>query len=224
MTTKTKTGKKTTTAKKTKTQKQSDFILLDRTGSMSSMWEEALSSIDAYVQGLASTNVDTQITLAVFDRYGSNFCFNVVRKGVAPKDWTRPSAQEAFPRGMTPLNQAVHELVKVAREADAERAAIIVVTDGEENSSEPEYTHASAKSELDFCRSKGWQVIFLGANFDNHQQAAMLGTRVEQIVSASAGNMSNTMRATATKRALYGVTGQSISYSDEERAKFSSKR
>lgn len=223
-TTKTKTGKKTVNAKKTKVQKQNDFILLDRTGSMSGMWDEALSSIDAYVKQLAVDKVDTQVTLAVFDRNGDIFSFDVVRDKVAPEAWTRPTPQEAFPRGMTPLNQAIHQLVGIARGVDSERAAIIIVTDGEENSSNLEYTQASAKAELDFCRNKGWQVVFLGANFDNVLQARRLGTNIGQTVSAAPGMMCATLSATAVKRGLYGATGQSMSYSDDERKKFSSIR
>ena len=45
------------------------YILLDRTGSMEPIWSEALSSVNAYADGLASLDggprVDADITLAV---------------------------------------------------------------------------------------------------------------------------------------------------------------
>lgn len=49
---------------------QHDFILLDRSGSMSDPagnWAEALSAVNAYVKKLADDKVDTGVTLATFD-------------------------------------------------------------------------------------------------------------------------------------------------------------
>ena len=47
------------------------YILLDRSGSMQSLWVEALSSVNAYAKELANKKdgdaVDSHITLAVFD-------------------------------------------------------------------------------------------------------------------------------------------------------------
>ena len=49
------------------------YILLDRTGSMSNIWAEALGSVNAYVEALtkpadgAKPSGDDKVTLAVFD-------------------------------------------------------------------------------------------------------------------------------------------------------------
>lgn len=40
---------------------QHDFILLDRSGSMESLWVEALGSVNAYVTKLAEDKVDTGV-------------------------------------------------------------------------------------------------------------------------------------------------------------------
>ena len=37
--------------------KQHDFILLDRSGSMSSMWDEAISSVNVYMKKLAEEKI-----------------------------------------------------------------------------------------------------------------------------------------------------------------------
>lgn len=62
---------------------QHDFVLLDRSGSMEGpMWTEALNSVNAYVKKLAEDNVDTGVTLALFD---GNEPFLIVRDRITPQ-------------------------------------------------------------------------------------------------------------------------------------------
>lgn len=202
---------------------QHDFILLDRSQSMSlkGRWEEALNSINEYVKKLADDNIDTGVTLAVFDKNNANFCFEVVRDRITPKTWKPVGNEDAKPRGWTPLRDAIGRLVTRARAGfngtQYDKVAIIIVTDGEENSSK-EVSHEQARALLNECRARGWQVIFMGADFDNMAQAGSFDNNVNATVSASVGNLGATMRMTAEKRRAYGATGQSISYSDDEKA------
>lgn len=202
---------------------QHDFILLDRSGSMGgSMWTEALNSINAYVKKLADDNVDTGVTLAAFD---SNEPFVVIRDRITPKTWREVSNSDATPRGSTPLNDATGKLLDLAEKGDPagkqyEKVAIIIMTDGHENASH-EYSVEKIKARLDTVRSKGWQVIFLGANFDNAAQATSYGTSSANTVNSSMRNMGATMMAAASKRGVYGATGQAMNYTSEEKAELS---
>ncbi len=202
---------------------QHDFILLDRTGSMAGQWTEALSACNAYVKKLAEDNVDTGVTLVAFDRHNGKFEFQIVRDRIIPSTWREVTNLDASPRGMTPLNQATHEIVRLANAGNYDKVAIIIMTDGDENSSDPEYTVASAKALLDECRAKNWQVLFLGANFDNVRQAASYGSGIGSTVMAASGNFVGTMRMTAEKRSAYGLTGQSMSYTTDEQNKAKQK-
>jgi Mg-chelatase subunit ChlD len=200
---------------------QHDFILLDRSGSMGgSMWVEALGAINGYVQKLAEDNVDTGVTLAVFD---SNNPFEVIRDRITPKTWKKVTNEDAMPRGGTPLNDAAGKLIDLAEKGTPhggqyDKVAIIVMTDGHENASK-EYTTEKIKARLDVCRSKNWQVIFLGANFDNASQATMLGATPDMFVMSSVRNMGATMQSAASKRGLYGSgASASMGYTAEEKA------
>ena len=90
---------------------QHDFILLDRSGSMQVLWSEALNSVNAYVKKLADDKVDTGVTLATFDKDGDQFKFEVVRDRIIPSTWKPVSSEDATPRGMTPLNDAIGRMV-----------------------------------------------------------------------------------------------------------------
>jgi hypothetical protein len=194
---------------------QHDFILLDRSGSMGDLWEEALGSVNAYVKKLADDGVDTGVTLATFDGQG-HLVFDIIRDRIIPSTWHPVTSKDAEPRGMTPLSDAVGKLVALAKAGNYDRVAIIIMTDGAENASR-ELTVEQAKALLDECRARNWQVIFLGANFDNAAQAMSYGTQSANTVSVATANLRASSTMMAGKRAAYGVTGQSMNYSDAEK-------
>ena len=200
---------------------QHDFILLDRSGSMEGKWSETLGAVNGYVKKLADDKVDTGVTLAVFDAQDRNLDYVVLRDRITPTTWKPVDSNEVSPRGYTPLNDAIGKLVKQAQAGfngvQYEKVAILIVTDGHENHSK-EVTHAQAKNLLNECRAKGWQVIFIGADFDNQAQATSYNNAAAATLSSiPVAAMAATMSYTAGKRGLYGATGQSINFSDEEK-------
>ena len=79
------------------------YILLDRTGSMSNIWAEALGSVNAYVEALtkpadgAKPSGDDKVTLAVFDHH-NGLKFDLLRRGVTAANWNKVTDDEASPR------------------------------------------------------------------------------------------------------------------------------
>lgn len=203
---------------------QHDFILLDRSGSMSSLWTEAISSINGYVKKLADDKVDTGVTLATFDTGpDGNMSFDILRDRITPPTWRDIAVAESSPRGMTPLNDATGRIVALADKGNYDKAAIIIMTDGQENHSK-ELTVTQARDLLDKCRSKGWQVIFLGADFDNARQAQDYGAKDQQIVSSSIKNLRATMDSLAQKRDLYGSgAAATMDFDETEKAELAKK-
>lgn len=205
---------------------QHDFILLDRSGSMASegKWIESLNAVNAYVKKLAENNVDTGVTLAIFDMENGKLDYKVIRDRIIPQTWSPVTDADASPRGYTPLNDAVGKLVAQAKAGfngvQYEKVAIIIVTDGAENAS-TELTVEQAKALLDECRAKGWQVLFLGANYDNVRQARGYGTAARATMdSMPVAAMAATMTSVAEKRGLYGSgAAATMEFSDEEKEK-----
>ncbi len=195
---------------------QHDFILLDRSGSMGSLWGEALSAVNGYVKKLADDKVDTGVTLAVFDS-GS---FDVLRDRIVPSTWNKVLPSEAEPRSFTPLNDSVGKIVAMAKAGingvQYDRVAIIIMTDGLENASR-ELTTAQAKALLDECRAKNWQVIFLGANFDNWEQGKSYGSVRGQTAQVAPENLAASMESLAGSRGDYAVSGATMDFADDER-------
>jgi hypothetical protein len=198
------------------------YVLLDRTGSMNSIWGEALSSVNAYAQELAKPeegkSVDAMITVAAFDHH-AGFQFEPLRRNVRMAGWSDLSETEASPRGSTPLFDAIGEIVTLA-EADApDRAVIVIMTDGLENASE-EFNRDSAKSALERAEKRGWEVVFLGADFAKFGDAAAIGLAGSKQMAVSQDRMSLSMGSLARKSKEYARSAAPapIQFDDADRA------
>lgn len=184
------------------------YILLDRSGSMQSNWAETLGAINGYV---ANIDRDTKVTLAVFD----SVSFDVLRDGVKAKNWRHLTNDEANPRGMTPLFDAIGKLGNIV---DAKKAAIVILTDGAENAS-VEMSKDTARLVIVGWRARGYDVSFIGADFDAFSEARGLGLGYGQTMNVSKGKMAETMAVSAQRTNAYAATGQAQSFSDEDREK-----
>lgn len=200
------------------------YILLDRTGSMSTIWDEALSSVNAYARSVSedeeagpADTLATDVTLAVFDDHGG-LKFDVLRRAVNADAWSPVTNDEASPRGMTPLFDAIGRMIAMA-EADApEKAVIVIMTDGHENASR-EITREGARAALDRARGHGWEVVFLGADFGQFDDADAVGVVAGKQMGLHQGTMAESMNRLAKQSRAYGKGEQGeIEFTDEDRA------
>lgn len=201
----------------------SSYILLDRTGSMSDIWDEALGSVNAYAAAIGKVeegeadDLETSVTLAVFD-HQEGFQFDVLRKEVQPDAWTNVTNDEVSPRGMTPLFDAINRTITMAEADNPEKAVIVIMTDGHENSSR-EVTRQGAKAALDRAEARGWEVVFLGAEFASFGDADAVGVSSNKQMAVSAGTLSITQERLAKKARDYGKGYESdIEFDEEDRA------
>jgi hypothetical protein len=182
------------------------YILLDRSGSMQSLWVEALSSVNAFAKELANKtdgpSVDSHVTLAVFDSQES-LQFDTLRRKQPALHWEAVTDKDASPRGMTPLLDAMVRIISLAEGDNPDKAVIVVMTDGQENASR-EVTREGVKAALDRVKAKGWEVVFLGANFDNIADASSVGVGGGKQMAMSVGTMNESMSRLARKSRAYG--------------------
>lgn len=209
---------------------QHDYIILDRSGSMDDvvgLWTESLAAANSYVKGLAEKKVDTGVTLACFDWDKGVPSFDIVRDRIIPSTWDPVTRNEVAPRGGTPLNDSIVKTIQLADAGNYDKVAIIIITDGLENSS-VEYAdpggRACVNKMLDERRAKGWQILFVGANFDNAAQGRSYGAASGQTISAKMDMLVTSTHMMANKRAAWsaGAT-RDMSYTTEEKEQLAKK-
>lgn len=179
------------------------YILLDRTGSMSNIWDEALTSVNAYAVDLGrdGSGLDSTVTLAAFD-YQDGLQFDVLRDHARPSTWRSVTDADASPRGMTPLYDAIARVVSLAERDHPKKAVLVIMTDGEENSSH-EVSQDQARAALDRARAHGWAVVFLGAQFANFTDAGHMGVSADQTMAVDKDGLTSTMQRLAKKSVDY---------------------
>ena len=182
-----------------------------------------MGSVNAYAEAVGKVeegeadDLKTSVTLAVFD-YQQGLQFDVLRKDVEPAAWTNVTNDDVTPRGMTPLFDAINRTITMAEADNPEKAVIVIMTDGPENSSR-EVTREGAKAALDRAEARGWEVVFLGAEFASFGDADAVGVRSDKQMAVSAGSLTATQERLAKKAREYGKGEEAeIVFDAEDRA------
>lgn len=197
---------------------QLDYICLDGSSSMADKWYPTLGGLDAFIEVLKTESIHSQGILSMFhgaDQIGQVYLDEVI------SSWPR-HIRDAVPgpRGMTALYDEIcrmgHEMAHLA----PERASIVIVTDGDDTQSHFDCDGTQARAVLDWCRANGWQVTFLGADFNNERQAKLLGANEHNMIGIAKGHMAEAGKALGAKRTRYARTGEDIGFTGDEKQQF----
>ena len=148
-----------------------NVIILDESGSMSAIYNQALTGINEVLSGIRKTQEDFPdqhhyVTIVTFE--GSGMAGIKTRRDRVAiekiEDFTR---KDYRPGGCTPLYDAMGKTLNALEGQihDDDRVMATIITDGEENSSE-EYSGKTVKDMVSRLREKGWTFAYIGANQD----------------------------------------------------------
>ena len=148
-----------------------NVIILDESGSMSSIYRETLSSMNEVLNGILKNQEEYPeqknfVTIVTFEGNGIKGIKN--RRDRVPVDTIALFTEADYrPGGCTPLYDAMGKTLNEleGRIGVGDRVMVTVITDGYENSSE-EYSCKTVKALVDRLRSKGWTFAYIGANQD----------------------------------------------------------
>jgi uncharacterized protein YegL len=193
------------------------YLLIDQSGSMITNWTETIGAVNSYIRGLiGNKNVKgLRINIAAFDS-DADLRFTEIRRNVKAKLWADITDKDAEPRGMTPLYDAIGRLSAWVDSDKPQKAAVAIITDGQENSSR-EVTKATARAFLDKMRDKNFDVVFLGADFDAFGEAASVGTQAGQTLNMTAGSYRAAASSLSQRTTMYAETGAIADFSDDDR-------
>ena len=148
-----------------------NVIILDESGSMSSIYKETLTGVNEVLNGIRRNQEDFPeqrhfVTVVTFE--GNGIGGVKTRRDRAPIDSVEPFTEKDYrPGGCTPLYDAMGKTMnEVEGLVHAEdKVMVTVITDGYENSSK-EYSGKIIKNMVDRLRKKGWTLSYIGANQD----------------------------------------------------------
>lgn len=200
---------------------QLDYILLDGSSSMGTMnpgskWMESCKAIDAYIAGLKAELVNSRIYLHVFS---SGEDTDLCGFDGMISDWKPITGQLVTPYGGTSLYDAVGLLATRMRDFDPSKGRITIATDGDDAGSRTHDIH-QAKAYIDWMKAKGWPVTFIGVDFSNYNQAALLGGSKENTVAVSKARLTDAMKNVAKKAAAHARGAEDINFTSEEQEQF----
>jgi von Willebrand factor type A domain-containing protein len=175
------------------------ILVVDRSGSMASVKEDAEGGVNAFIAKQAEEPGEALVTLLQFDTE-YEFQYQGVPIHKAPR-------YELNPRGMTALLDAVGRAInetgeRLAKMAEQDRPSLVVfvvMTDGQENSSQ-EFTKSQLKKMIERQQKEfNWHFTFLGANQDAFAEAGGMGINAAGVANYTAGKVAAAWQGTASK-------------------------
>ena len=148
-----------------------NLILLDESGSMSSIWRQALDGINETLNGIRKTQDEypsqhQYVSIVTFEGNGVRGV-KTLRDRIPVENIQNLKDDDYRPGGCTPLYDAMglslNYLQHCVRDEDV--VLVTIITDGYENSSN-EYSVHNIKTLVDKLREKGWTFAYIGANQD----------------------------------------------------------
>lgn len=151
-------------------------FVMDETGSMDSLKEEAISGFNKYIDDLKKDlKGRTSFSLMLFD--STKMRWHVLDKSI--KDVSHLNEDTYRPGAMTPLWDAVAEAIleteNRVKNKKNPKVVITILTDGYENASR-KYTTETVKAMIE--SHSDWAINFLGANVDAWVVAGAIGIDV----------------------------------------------
>ncbi len=152
--------------------------ILDRSGSMAALESDTIGGYNKFIESQKEEQGEAWVTTVLFDDK-----YELLYDAANVKTLRPITNKEYYARGMTALYDAVgktivdigHRLAMLAEEERPSKVIVVIITDGQENSSK-EYDKGKIKDMITHQTQKyNWQFLFMGANIDSAAEAAAIG-------------------------------------------------
>lgn len=181
-------------------------VILDRSGSMSSILEGTLSGFNTFLKEQKAAAGEAFMTLVQFDDQ-----YQVDYSSVNVKHIADLNTSTYVPRGSTALHDAIGKTVNSFRDTNR-NVVFAIITDGLENASR-EYTAGTIKTLIESKTKQGWKFVFMGANQDACLTGEKLGVdrKMSMTYTADNAHASIAFSAMSENTAKYrGARGQGL--------------
>jgi uncharacterized protein YegL len=180
-------------------------LVLDRSGSMSSIAEETIAGFNEFVDNQKRLPVEAFFSLVQFDDV-----YELVHDGIPIQDVPLLDNHTFVPRGSTALLDAIGKtiddvgkrLASLDEDQRPEKVVVVIITDGQENSS-TQYNLSDINEKISHQRNAyKWEFLFLGANQDAIATAVNVGIRSTSALTYAATPEGTTSAFRSTSRSV----------------------
>jgi len=210
--------------KKSMEKKVEIAIVLDRSGSMTSIKNETIEGYNSFISNQVKNKVKARVTLAQFDDE-----YELLYQSVKIEHISYLNDKTYVPRGLTALLDAIGSTIslieenhnKLDKDKRPDKVLFVIITDGLENASR-EYNRSEIFKKIrKMEKDHGWEFIYLGANQDAISTSSQFGIKAERSMTFAADGEGTTDAFNAISRGIQmsAKLHQSFSFTDEQREK-----
>jgi uncharacterized protein with von Willebrand factor type A (vWA) domain len=161
-------------------------IILDRSGSMEAIANDAIGGFNAFISSQAKLQDDAEMARCSLILF--NYGYEVPYKSIPVHQIPKLDRSTYIPGGGTALYDAIGRTIQKMTESFARRLPkarpeniiVAILTDGEENSSK-DYTQKHIKDLIREKTLQGWEFLFLAANQDAFAAGGNIGIHKSKI-------------------------------------------
>ncbi len=220
-------GMKTKTSSSARNDYVHIAVILDRTGSMESIRDDIIGGFNAFLKKQQAEPGKATMTLAQFDTQDP---YEVLCTFKPLGEVPELTLETYVPRAGTPLLDAMgrgindldESLAKLPTKARPDRIVMVIITDGQENSSR-EFDKAQVEKMIKAKQEKsGWQFVFLSADLAAIDDAVRTGIRFCSLMVFDKDADGTAMAlSSASERVADFRSGQSdtVAFTKEDRAR-----
>lgn len=172
-------------------------IVMDESGSMATTADDAIGGFNSFLESQRTVEGDSNVTLILFDDK-----YEVIYDGMSLEKVPDLTKETYHPGGGTALIDALGKTIDslstrifaLPEEDRPGKVIVIVITDGQENSSH-EYKRSDITSKIKDLKTRcGWELVFIGASDAILEQADGIGFDKKKMMRYKASK-GGTMRA-----------------------------
>lgn len=158
-------------------------FILDRSGSMGGLEKDTIGGYNSVLEKQRETEGECIITTVLFDH-----CCEILHDRTDVRFIRKLTEKDYSVGGCTALLDAMGKTIQkistahknMSEEGRPEKVMVVVITDGEENSSRT-YSLKKVRAMIEHHKKKfGWEFVFLGANIDAVATARSFGISADR--------------------------------------------
>lgn len=165
--------------------------ILDESGSMGHLQDDTIGSLNSFINNQKELSGEAEALIIAFNISSRKIFEGNIRdfKDITRKDYNPMNATALYDTVGSAIDELGIRLSNLKEEDRPSKVVFMIITDGQENSSE-EYTCDVVKEKIIHQRDKyNWEFMFVGANIDSYKIGNNLGISSNRIANYTASEI-----------------------------------